>query len=268
MSWIVRMAAPDDPVTTDAVIARLWDLGSTGVAEIGPPAVDGPQLLAGFDDDATAARVADALGGTVERVAEVVVEPPPGLVRLDGPPTVVVAHPDRLDDAEAHGSDLTLTIEAGPTFGHGAHPTTHLALEAVLGLADTLVDATVLDVGAGSGVLGILAARLGAGVVATEIDPAAHEWIGRNAAANDAEIEVGPTDLTGHDPVDVALVNVLLPVHREVAADVVRLARRHIVVTGVRDDQVDEVVELYGRTVLEDRSRDAWRLLLLDGTPT
>ncbi len=79
-----------------------------------------------------------------------------------------------------------IVIEPGQAFGTGAHATTRLCLELLLGLPRS----GLLDVGCGSGVLGIAAARLGfAPVVAVDVDPLAIEATIENAAANGVEIE-------------------------------------------------------------------------------
>jgi ribosomal protein L11 methyltransferase len=93
---------------------------------------------------------------------------PPWVPRGDVPPGAVVVE-----------------IDPGPTFGHGAHPTTRLCLAAVEEALAARPGATVLDVGSGSGVLAVAAARLGATrVVAVDIDPAAVEATGANTARN------------------------------------------------------------------------------------
>jgi ribosomal protein L11 methyltransferase len=80
-----------------------------------------------------------------------------------------------------------VTIDPGRAFGTGSHPTTRLCLE----LLHDLPRGSLLDVGCGSGVLAIAAARLGFGpVTALDVDPHAVEAAERNAAANGATVEV------------------------------------------------------------------------------
>ena len=81
---------------------------------------------------------------------------------------------------------LTVTINPGRAFGTGAHPTTRLCVE----LLATRPAGSVLDIGCGSGVLGIAAAILGHGpVTALDHDPVAIEVTRENAAANGVELE-------------------------------------------------------------------------------
>jgi ribosomal protein L11 methyltransferase len=98
-------------------------------------------------------------------------------------------------------------IDPGRAFGTGAHPTTRLCIELLL----ELERGSVLDIGCGSGVLAIVARRLGfEPVVAVDSDPAAVEAAARNAAANSVEIDVRLLDATaeGLPAADVALANI------------------------------------------------------------
>jgi len=84
-----------------------------------------------------------------------------------------------------------IVVDPGRAFGTGGHATTRLCLEL---LAD-LERGSLLDVGCGSGVLSIAAARLGfAPVVAVDHDRAALDATARNAAANDVELELRLAD--------------------------------------------------------------------------
>ncbi len=88
---------------------------------------------------------------------------------------------------------LPLYIEAGGVFGSGAHPTTQLCLRA---LERHLPPGTPLaDIGAGTGILAIAAARLGAGpILAVDTDPEAVRVARANVLANDvaAQVSVQP----------------------------------------------------------------------------
>jgi ribosomal protein L11 methyltransferase len=79
--------------------------------------------------------------------------------------------------------DLVVELDPGMAFGTGLHPTTRLCVAA---LEETVHPGDrVLDVGTGSGVLSIVAAKLGAGaIVATDIDPIAVDVTRENAAIN------------------------------------------------------------------------------------
>jgi ribosomal protein L11 methyltransferase len=119
-------------------------------------------------------------------------------------------------------------VDPGRAFGTGAHATTRLCLELLLDLPG----GSLLDVGCGSGVLSIAAAKLGFGPVhAVDLDPQAIESTARNAATNGVTIVTQLADATV-DPMpatDAAVVNVELELDRAIAA---RLDCTHIVTSG------------------------------------
>ena len=83
---------------------------------------------------------------------------------------------------------IAVVIDPGRAFGTGAHATTRLCLE----LLQEVEPTSLLDVGCGSGVLSIAAAKLGfAPIRAVDVDDVALETTRANAAANEVEIEVG-----------------------------------------------------------------------------
>lgn len=87
----------------------------------------------------------------------------------------------------AREGEVVLALDPGMAFGTGLHPTTRLCLEGVEAWNDDglIPGAAVLDVGCGSGILGIAAARLGAGsVLGIDPDPIAVEATCANARRN------------------------------------------------------------------------------------
>jgi ribosomal protein L11 methyltransferase len=102
---------------------------------------------------------------------------------------------------------IAVVIDPGRAFGTGGHATTQLCLR----LLQDEERGSLLDVGCGSGVLAIAAAKLGfAPVRAFDFDPQAVEATRRNAAVNGVELEVTLADLQeGELPdADLALANI------------------------------------------------------------
>jgi len=121
---------------------------------------------------------------------------------------------------EAAPTDATaIVIDPGRAFGTGAHATTRLCLTLLLDLPR----GSLLDVGCGSGVLAIAAAKLEfSPVVAVDIDPLAVEATQSNAAANRARVETRLLDAT-REPLPAAatvVANIALGAVEEIAAAV------------------------------------------------
>jgi ribosomal protein L11 methyltransferase len=104
---------------------------------------------------------------------------------------------------------VAVVIDPGRAFGTGAHTTTRLSLELVLGCPR----GSLADLGCGSGVLAIAAAKLGFGpVVALDRDPVAVEVAGENARANAVEVELAAGDALADalPAADVTVANIEL----------------------------------------------------------
>ena len=100
---------------------------------------------------------------------------------------------------------VAVVIDPGRAFGTGAHATTRLCLE----LLQDVEPASLLDVGCGSGVLSVAAAKLGfAPVCAVDVDEVSLETTSANAAANGVSVEVGG-ELR---PAELAVMNIALDV--------------------------------------------------------
>jgi ribosomal protein L11 methyltransferase len=160
---------------------------------------------------------------------------------------------------------IDVVIDPGAAFGTGAHATTRMCLELMLSLParDQFV-----DLGCGSGVLAIAAARLGyEPVVAVDNDPAATEATRDNAAANGVELEVRRVDLRA-EPVPVAptvVANLLTALLVPCATPLGRGAER-VIASGILAEEADRVLEAFAAASLREhdvRQDGEWVALLL-----
>jgi ribosomal protein L11 methyltransferase len=117
-------------------------------------------------------------------------------------------------EVETAPDDLVIALDPGMAFGTGTHPTTQLCLEA---LEDTVQPGlNVLDLGCGSGILAIGAAKLGAGhILALDIDPiavrATQENVEQNGVAEKITAQQGSLEnvITSARRFDLVVVNIL-----------------------------------------------------------
>jgi ribosomal protein L11 methyltransferase len=120
---------------------------------------------------------------------------------------------------EPDGDSLAVVVDPGRAFGTGAHPTTRLCAEHLCALEP----GSLIDLGCGSGVLSVAAAKLGFGpVTALDLDPAAVDAARDNAVVNGVEIAVAAVDVL-EEPLpaaDVALANIELAASERVAGRV------------------------------------------------
>jgi ribosomal protein L11 methyltransferase len=152
-----------------------------------------------------------------------------------------------------------IVIDPGRAFGTGAHPTTRLTLE----LLQEQRPGSLLDVGCGSGVLAIAAAKLGFKPVdALDVDPAAVEVARENALVNGVEIDASEGDALDDDraAADVTVANVALDV---VEALLPRLGSGRAVTSGYLDRDEPHTT---GWRRVERRSSGGWAADLLERT--
>ncbi|MEO1646568.1 MAG: 50S ribosomal protein L11 methyltransferase, partial [Chloroflexota bacterium] len=148
-------------------------------------------------------------------------------------------------------------------FGTGTHPTTQLCLEALERMVAPKLD--VLDLGCGSGILSIAAAKLGAGkIVAVDIEEKAIEATNENAEQNGVAEQISAyqggleTVITSARRFDLVVVNILakiiMAMTEQNLGDTVRPGGRAIF-SGIIDTQIDDVEAALRKTGLEPVAR-------------
>ena len=170
--------------------------------------------------------------------------------------------------------EIDVVIDPGHAFGTGAHPTTRLCLELLLELAAAgEASGALADLGTGSGVLAIAAAKLGwSPVVACDHEPAAIEAAGVNSKANGVELELRRVNLRAELPpfAPTLVANLTAPVLSAVAERLGALAAaqrpRRLICSGLLAAGADAVSADMGEVGLDEaerRSEGDWLALLL-----
>lgn len=177
------------------------------------------------------------------------------------------------EDFTGKGEDVVLEIDPGLAFGTGSHPTTYLCLQA---LEDMILNrqfrskfprVKVLDVGTGTGILGMAAARLGAHPVkAIDVDREAVQVATENVKKNTLEdkLEVSNqalAEVTGKFPLILAnilyqeLIDICPLLFERVEQDGI------LILSGILSEQVDSLLDIYrkqGFKTLSISQREGW----------
>ncbi|MBI2216659.1 MAG: 50S ribosomal protein L11 methyltransferase [Candidatus Rokubacteria bacterium] len=186
-----------------------------------------------------------------------------------------VSHAREIEDGRVSGADgrVAIIIDPGRAFGTGHHATTAGCLEALESLVDARPPGRVLDLGTGSGVLGIAAARLGAtSVLAIDSDPDAVAATETNAELNGVSDRVRAVVADGAtvdtDPVPLVLANLLAAAHVSLAARYADLVAPggHLVLGGILEREaaaVADAVDAHRFTRVSASTIDGWTTLVL-----
>jgi len=181
----------------------------------------------------------------------------------------IVIRPSWRDYVPAPG-DVVIQLDPGMAFGTGLHPTTQMCLVALEELIQP--GAAVLDLGTGSGILAIAAAKLGAGrVLAVDNDPVAVQTARGNVAVNGVqEIVSAVCGSLAEAPgsYELAMANILARVIIEMVQEGLAARVRpggRLIATGIIAEQEPEVVmvlEQNGLTLAQRLQRDDWVCLV------
>ncbi len=173
--------------------------------------------------------------------------------------------PEWVTPADVQPDDVVLVMDPGMAFGTGTHPTTQLCLVAIEDLLDNWPGVDVLDLGCGSGILGIAALKLGAAhVLALDIDELAVTSTLENAAFNGVTDRITAqqgsleTLKSSAHHFDLLLANILAKVIIDLCdagLDDVLRAGGTGVFSGIIQDQAGDVEDALRRAGLEPYRR-------------
>ena len=260
-----------EPAPTGVGVFEVED--GKGIWEVGGYFLDAP-------DDIDLALLSAAFGAGPFVVSEVPDQDWVAKVRRELPPVeagrffVYGSH----DAALLPEGRIALLIEAAMAFGTGHHGTTLGCLRAYDRLLnDAQRFDNVLDLGCGTAVLAMSAARMGAAsVLASDIDPVAVEVALANVKANGLEGRVGCVESIGFDspvvqagaPFDLIFANILKGPLIELAPDMAaHLASGGLaILSGLLIEQADEIVEVYQAQGFDLQTREdlgEWSALTL-----
>ncbi|MCK6546556.1 50S ribosomal protein L11 methyltransferase [Myxococcota bacterium] len=176
-----------------------------------------------------------------------------------------------------------LELDASGAFGSGLHPTTAMCLERLVELSPV---ESLLDVGAGTGILALAGLVLGADrAVATDTDPAALAQTYANAARNGFSVAATLAELSADTRLVVTdqgfadlgaqfsltVVNIATATLYELARDLVRVIgpRGVLLLSGLRDHEIADVGRVYrdlGLRKVGQDARDGWGLVELEAS--
>lgn len=177
----------------------------------------------------------------------------------------------------AEEGDIVLLMDPGMAFGTGTHPTTRLCLALVEEWLEQ--GAKVLDVGTGSAILAIAAAKLGASrVLGVDLDAQAIKAARSNVTINGTEMQVeirhGGLESVHERAWDIVVVNILADVIRDLLRKngVVNYlaADGKLILSGILEQQLDEVkaaVVAGGGIPIRELSMSDWTALLVEPAP-
>lgn len=293
MAWQVVVVSSEE--RADDISGRMWSAGTLGVefrdhpsdAPPGDPTLETEgrvEIRASFShrvaaEEALAMVEADHPSWMVEVADDSGLDAWRPYARMERAgdflirPTWVVA-PERPGPADARL--IEIAIDPGRTFGSGSHASTRLALTLLSRyVAHTRSAPTsVLDVGTGSGVLAIAAAKLGADTaVGIDIDQQSPAVGAANAQLNGvgnrlAILNVPLGSIDGR--FDLVIANILAPVLVELAPELVEkmAPNGRLVLAGFLAEQEDLVLQAFPGLCVVDRSEElGWSAVALEVAP-
>ncbi|MFV0529038.1 MAG: 50S ribosomal protein L11 methyltransferase [Lachnospiraceae bacterium] len=176
--------------------------------------------------------------------------------------------------SEEDADKLVLHIDPGTAFGTGLHETTQLCVRQLKKYCTP--GAQMLDIGTGSGILGLIALKLGAGhVLGTDLDPCALAAVKENIISNSVseaqfDMHIGNLindkevqDIVGYGRYDLVTANILADVLVALmpAAAVTLAAGGHLIASGIlleKETEVAQAIETEGLQIVETTYQNEW----------
>ncbi len=166
---------------------------------------------------------------------------------------------------EAKKGKINIKIDPALAFGSGHHATTFSCLDAI----GTYVKGNerILDVGCGSGILGLACRKLGANVELCDTDPISVDSCEQNFALNDEEYEElweGSAN-QAQGEYDVVIANIIADVLKFIVHDLKRATKKDgiLILSGILDKKEEAVLEVYNDLeLLERKQKDEWVTLV------
>ncbi|MGO5292386.1 50S ribosomal protein L11 methyltransferase [Porcincola sp. LCP21S3_C12] len=179
---------------------------------------------------------------------------------------------EKVEDCDSSG--MVLHIDPGTAFGTGMHETTQLCMRQLKKVVTPQTQ--LLDVGTGSGILSIVALKLGARhAVGTDLDPCAVDAVKENLSANDVpessmDMVLGnliddpkTQTLVGYDKYDVVTANILADVLIALAPHIVPAMKPEgiLIMSGILDERekdVEQAARKAGLQIVEVTHQNEW----------
>ncbi|WP_099346133.1 50S ribosomal protein L11 methyltransferase [Clostridium tertium] len=173
------------------------------------------------------------------------------------------------EEYDAQGEELVVELDPGMAFGTGTHETTRMCIQSLEKYVKE--DSTVFDVGCGSGILAIAAAKLGSKMaVGVDLDPVAVESAKENVGYNNLEniqILYGNLVEVIDRKADIVVANIIAEVICILTEDVKRVLKDngYFITSGIIHDRVDMVtkkLEETGFEVIEINKDGEWNCIV------
>ena len=270
---MIRLSVRCRPEQAELVLAELVQLAPGGVEEEAGPGWVEYAIYGARGELPDLGQVEAAAGeGLVEITSERIPDDWADRWRDFHEPSVlargrVVIRPAWRESSQPDALDVV--IDPGQAFGTGAHPTTRMCVEILVWLAEQgRASGGLADLGTGSAVLAIVAAKLGwSPVLGVDHEEAALSAAAENAALNGVEVEFERTNLREHPPpaAQTVVANLTASVLRDVATNM-SAAPEALIVSGLLREEAGEVTNEFSRHALRPAKRldsGDWSALLL-----